>query len=543
MPTIQEIRKQYPQYQDLSDRALVNGLHKKHYSDMPYADFLKKIDFSERVDPTEGMSGADKFRAGAGKAFVDIGRGVKQITGNASQAEIDEAKKMDAPLMNTGAGVAGNIAGSAAMFAPTALIPGANTMTGAALVGGVAGAIQPTATGDSRLMNTGGGVLSGMGGQALGNTVGRVMQPITSKLGPEEQALANTAGKEGIPLSAGQATGSRPLQIAESVLENLPLTSSSQLAGRETQQRAFTAAALKRAGMTGDVAGAGELVAQKKALGGAMGDIADRNSLQFGDELLKKLPDITSDARRHLPGDLAERVGDTVDQVMSQRNQWNAMSGTNYQGWREPLRSLSSESGTGPYYQQIRKTLDTSFRDQLPGVEGETFRQTSREYANLKTIIDAMGGAGNLPAKGQIAPSQISSALARSVGKENKALGVGDLNELSKVGQLFVKDQIPNSGTAQRQLIQSLMTAGGGSGLGAGTAYATGNDPAAGAAMGLGLTGAGLALPKVLQFGMNSQAGQAYLKNGLTQLTPEARQIINALTRAGSVGTLPATTE
>lgn len=40
---IQEIRKQYPQYSDLSDKDLATGLHKKFYSDLPFEDFAGRI--------------------------------------------------------------------------------------------------------------------------------------------------------------------------------------------------------------------------------------------------------------------------------------------------------------------------------------------------------------------------------------------------------------------------------------------------------------------------------------------------------------------
>jgi len=43
MPTIAEVRKQYPQYQDLSDDQLAGALHKKFYSDMPAEEFRAKI--------------------------------------------------------------------------------------------------------------------------------------------------------------------------------------------------------------------------------------------------------------------------------------------------------------------------------------------------------------------------------------------------------------------------------------------------------------------------------------------------------------------
>lgn len=45
MPTIADIRQQYPQYKDLSDQQLAEGLHKKFYSDLPFNDFASKIGY------------------------------------------------------------------------------------------------------------------------------------------------------------------------------------------------------------------------------------------------------------------------------------------------------------------------------------------------------------------------------------------------------------------------------------------------------------------------------------------------------------------
>jgi hypothetical protein len=43
MPTIAEVRQQFPQYQDMPDAALADALHRKFYADMPRADFDAKI--------------------------------------------------------------------------------------------------------------------------------------------------------------------------------------------------------------------------------------------------------------------------------------------------------------------------------------------------------------------------------------------------------------------------------------------------------------------------------------------------------------------
>ena len=67
----------------------------------------------------------------------------------------------------------------------------------------------------------------------------RAITPVANVNSPGRQALVEGAEREGIPLTAGQATGSRFLQNVESQFEQLPFTSGPQRAIREDQQRAF----------------------------------------------------------------------------------------------------------------------------------------------------------------------------------------------------------------------------------------------------------------------------------------------------------------
>jgi hypothetical protein len=117
------------------------------------------------------------------------------------------------------------------------------------------------------------------------------------------------------------------------------------------------------------------------------------------------------------------------------------------------------------------------------------------------------------------------------MGKEGVALGRGDLNDLVRVGQKFVKPQIPDSGTAQRNLYQSLLTGGGGAGVGAGSAYATGHDPVQGALYGAGATGAALAAPRLAQMLMNNPTLQDYMISQAA--SPTAAQLAKILQASG----------
>ncbi len=65
-------------------------------------------------DPTAGMSGYDKFMAGAGKSVHDTGQGIGELLGINNQADIARSRQLDGPLMNTGAGKWGDIAGQTA---------------------------------------------------------------------------------------------------------------------------------------------------------------------------------------------------------------------------------------------------------------------------------------------------------------------------------------------------------------------------------------------------------------------------------------------
>lgn len=133
------------------------------------AQFAKSAPAEKPLDPTEGMSTTQRTLAGVGKAMVDTGRGVGQMLGLVSRADVEESRKLDAALMNTTAGKVGNFLGNAALLAPAAMIPGAATVPGAALIGGAAGLVQPSTSTRETLTNTAIGGAAGAAGQAIAN--------------------------------------------------------------------------------------------------------------------------------------------------------------------------------------------------------------------------------------------------------------------------------------------------------------------------------------------------------------------------------------
>ena len=135
-------------------------------------------------NPTNDMSGFDRFAAGTGKAIVDTGRGLGQILGMIDRKDVDESKARDAALMNTTGGFTGNLAGNIGIALPTFAIPGAATLRGAALIGAAQGAAQPVGTEDSRLQNTAIGGAAGAAGTALGRGVSGAYQGAKALIEP-----------------------------------------------------------------------------------------------------------------------------------------------------------------------------------------------------------------------------------------------------------------------------------------------------------------------------------------------------------------------
>lgn len=280
---IADIRAKFPMYADLSDDDLLIGIRKKFYADIPMSEFSKRIEYTP-VDPTEGMSGLDKFRAGIGKALTDVGRGVGQMVGAVDRADVAESRKQDAALMNTGAGTAGNLVGNLAALAPSALIPGAATIPGAAAIGAATGLLQPSTSTGETLQNTGIGAVVGPAGVLAGRGLAAGYQGLKALAEPFTQAgRSRIAGRVLQEFAADpaavqaarsvpSATGARPM-LSEAARD----TGIASLERSLAQQDPQVAAALAQRAMDNNAARVG-------VIQGIAGDDASRAAAQAARE-------------------------------------------------------------------------------------------------------------------------------------------------------------------------------------------------------------------------------------------------------------------
>lgn len=152
--------------------------------------------------PTDGMSTFDKLAAGAGKAMVDTARGAGQWLGLTDRADVAESRRMDGPLMSTGAGKIGNFVGNAAMMAPASLIPGAASIPGAAMIGTAMGAAQPSVSTGETFANMALGGAGGAAGQFAANKIGALA---TKSLSNKNAAFASQQAADAQKFAAAQA--------------------------------------------------------------------------------------------------------------------------------------------------------------------------------------------------------------------------------------------------------------------------------------------------------------------------------------------------
>ena len=147
----------------------------------------------KRPKATDDMSGGEKYLAGIGHGLVRIPRGLGQIIGYYSQEDIDKMEKQDADLMATGAGGLGSFTGQTAvgLAMPMKVPMISNPIVNRAVVGGLFGAVQPTATGESRAANTAMGVAAGVALPPMINATGRTIASASNRIAPQAtQALS-----------------------------------------------------------------------------------------------------------------------------------------------------------------------------------------------------------------------------------------------------------------------------------------------------------------------------------------------------------------
>lgn len=584
MPTISEIRQQYPQYQDMSDDQLADALHRKFYADMPRDQFNAKIGYAAQapaLDPqTERLQAAEKTRddyystsiyAGRYNPLGPIAKTLDAFASGAQRAPLMGWDDEAAAALNTLGGAAGDyteardqfrdakaaqrsqnpvaslggeVAGLATAsgipsFAGRAIAAGQPLLRVAgasALDGSLLGAVQGAGEGDGgaadRLENAGYGAIGGavigsalpVAGSALGATARRLISPFVAN--PERTAAADYLAGEGVRLSAGQRTGNDALRFAESELGG---NTARNLA--ETQGEQFTAAALRRAGIDAPRATPEVMDTAFTRIGNDFDTLAAQNHLAPDDQLARDLGATARDYMSLVPETSRAPIVMSTIQDLGEALNRGPLDGASYQAARSRLDRAA------------RGTADNDLRDALHGIRNAlddgmertiaarnpadlgAWREARRQYRNMLVLERAAAGAGEEAAQGILTPARLRAATVQKQGVRNYVRGDGDFAELARAGAATMK-AMPNSGTAGRLNAQNVgLGLAGLLGAGAGTTTGDPWNAAYGAA-------AGLAAPRLAGRALMMPVVQAILANqrgvGM-RMSPQVKAVVQAL--------------
>ncbi|WP_423156432.1 hypothetical protein [Stenotrophomonas maltophilia] len=375
---------------------------------------------------TDTMSGLDRFRAGIGKSLVDTGTGLAQVAlrnitpqipefitragdrveqaigsptySNARRAvfgaynaprqglerKVAERREIDKDLMDTGAGLAGNVVGTLAQLAApgiaargtaTAPLLLPTSVRGSVAQGAVFGSAQPVASQGEVLGNAGIGAGGGLLGAAIPAAAGRAVQavkqvgaPFTQR-GTEEAAARVIRGFAEDPARLVRNPSSVPgvqRTLAEETLDP----------GIAQLQRAVSA----REGAAFDSLRRGNNAARVGAIRQFAGDEADIAAAEAARDaaavpLLQRAETVT--------GVDTQPVRDYVQQAIDA----NATRPTVRNAVRDVQAALNEAGDDVSSLYNLRKYIDDLLQGRVGGEQGYA-RAASRELQGVKGALD-----------------------------------------------------------------------------------------------------------------------------------------------------------
>lgn len=415
--------------------------------------------------------------AGIGSGLDDLKTGVGQRLGLIDQSAVDEKKRLDAPLKATTAGTVGNVIGKVAVGLPAAFVPGANTLTGAGLIGGAQGVFEPTASDESVAKNALLGAGAGVGGVVLGRVLRAGYQGVKGLIEPFTEAGQNRIAGRVLErfaenpdavrnaTSAATETGARPL-LAEAARDRgvatlqRALESDPQIAAMVAQRAADNNAA--RVATIGTIAGdPAKRAAAEAARKAASGDMyqAATNATYTVDEKLGDLlnrPAVKQALQR--AKSLAENQGRPFTFATETQAPFSGVGGR---------AAESSKQITGQGLQDLKMALDEMLSDPASGFTGKAgdtiknlrgqimdwmeqanpaFKQARAAYASASKPINAMdvgqrlldkttGAIRDLGGNQRLQANAFARALNDEAGTVQKATGFKGVNALADVLQ------------------------------------------------------------------------------------------------------------
>lgn len=414
------------------------------YAKQQFAGMEKRREASDAelrkmADPTGSFG--DNLLAGAGKFFADTARGFGQRVGLVSEDDVQEARRIDTPLMKTAGGITGNIVAGVTTLAPIALVPGANTTAGATAMGGVFGATQPFTNALESWLNPALGAAGGGGGQAVANWAGGTVAQQGAQAAKQAAAnaqkvqAAQSANKAGYVIPPADLPNASMMTEAVSGLSGKIKTAQQASAKNQSVTNEL---AKKAIGLSaGDTLDAGALNAIRAQAGQAYDAVANSGTITPGQAYAQALDRALQPFKTAQAGFPNAKVNPVVDAIEALKSpSFDASAAVSQiKLLRESADQAyrSGDKAAGKALKSASEALEGAIDAHLvssgaPAGMLQAFRDARQLIAKTYTVQKGMNGqTGDVSAQ----------ALAKDLAK-GKPLS-GDLKTIAEAGQAFPK--------------------------------------------------------------------------------------------------------
>jgi hypothetical protein len=481
--TLDEYRLQYPAYKDIPDQQLADALYNKNYAEkLPRDEFDKMIGLTKPVTAggVAAAAGTGLVKGATAMAGLpgDIASGIDYLIDKVAPGAPQEARdtiksafRAAVPYLGTPSSgqLRSNVESvTGKLHEPqnkveeytqsvAEMAPGLLAGPGGLVRRGIEQVVLPGAAAQAA------GDIPGVKGTAAEPFVraaagiaapiasGRIITPITTpKTRVEARELLQ---KEGVDVSAGQATGSKFLRKAE---EELGGATTENLAQRQNEQ--FTAAVMKRVGEDANQATPEVVDGAFKRIGGEFDRLSANNVILHDPQLMTDIKSKVQDYNDLVPDALRSKLVQKVEEAVNQQAQPAniMMDGEQYQSLRSRLGVLARGLRKDPEQQyavySIQRALDDAMERSIqqitPQQLGE-WQQARTQYKNLLTVERAVNYQGEAASSGIITPQNLARAIKGMGGGRDYSRGRTELSVLARAGS-EVMAPLANSNTASR---------------------------------------------------------------------------------------------
>lgn len=294
-----------------------------------------------------------------------------------------------------------------------------------------------------------GGVLGGLI-PGVGAAVGAGKRALTPQISEARKQVVGLAKKYNVPLGLDDLTDSQFYQYLISEGQNLPFAGAAS--NVENQLSKFTKAIAKTVGLD-DVDNLTPVNMDKAftTVGKKFDDLTKGKTFAMTDDALDSLAAVEEGVAGGTYGTQGVVLFKNATKDIFDRLKDDSLSGDNLVALRNKF-ARTSRTGSNPEAKTLAKDMENILVDMIGDGAPEALKNAKYQYKNLIAIEPL---AQKAQVDGYISPALLNSRVSQVYKRAHTRGKAGELGDLALLGQA-IKQRVPQSGTAPRQLAQNL---------------------------------------------------------------------------------------